>query len=135
MKSSRVSRFRNSYSGSYLLPNISGLAWLRRVRGVARPDGSRAAEPAWASGADAATERISAAIWKCRCRPQVRSPRSSTLLTWVTPCSPLDLLAGARVGDQRGEGIERELWGVAVGAGLGIEPLLAVADRGVHEPH
>src|SRR2546427_3449680 len=46
-----------------------------------------------------------------------------------------DLPARAHVVDQGAEGIEGELRGIAVGLGLGIDPLRRIADGGVREAH
>src|SRR3954469_4106261 len=47
----------------------------------------------------------------------------------------LDRPSGAHVFDQRAEGFEAELRGVAVARGLRVDPLLRITDGGVRQAH
>src|SRR3954466_413157 len=53
----------------------------------------------------------------------------------VATASALDLTAGAGVIDERGESPERGLGAVEISVGLGVDPALGIADRGMRHAH
>src|SRR3954454_25122779 len=58
-----------------------------------------------------------------------------TSMIAVATASALDLTAGAGVIDERGESPERGLGAVEISVGLGVDPALGIADRGMRHAH
>src|SRR4029077_3152323 len=58
-----------------------------------------------------------------------------SMIAFATYRSPLDLTARTHVRDQRREAVETDPRDIGVGLGLGLDPLLAVADGGMREAH